>query len=83
MYGYHGLYILFLIILTIMWYLLFYYLQPPIMWLTKILHVFVQQEKLKEKKPTITDALTQTLQALYKSGCLNLVDVLEGKLIVF
>ncbi|CAO2823819.1 unnamed protein product [Amaranthus hypochondriacus] len=34
-------------------------------------------EKLKEKKPTITDALTQTLQALYKSGCLNLVDVLE------
>ncbi|CAO2842672.1 unnamed protein product [Amaranthus hypochondriacus] len=34
-------------------------------------------EKLKEKKPTITDALTQTLQAMYKSGCLSLVDVLE------
>ncbi|KNA20108.1 hypothetical protein SOVF_055370 [Spinacia oleracea] len=34
-------------------------------------------EKLKEKKPTITDALTQTLQAIYKSGCLNLVDIVE------
>ncbi|KMT04298.1 hypothetical protein BVRB_8g183730 [Beta vulgaris subsp. vulgaris] len=34
-------------------------------------------EKLKEKKPTITDALTQTLQAMYKSGCLNLADIVE------
>lgn len=34
-------------------------------------------EKLKEKKPTVTDALTQTLQAIYKSGCLNLVDIVE------
>ncbi|XP_021726403.1 protein MOR1-like isoform X2 [Chenopodium quinoa] len=34
-------------------------------------------EKLKEKKPTITDALTQTLQAIYKSGCVNLVDIVE------
>ncbi|GFQ07256.1 protein mor1 [Phtheirospermum japonicum] len=29
-------------------------------------------EKLKEKKPTSTEALTQTLQAMHKSGCLNL-----------
>ncbi|KAK6797544.1 hypothetical protein RDI58_005246 [Solanum bulbocastanum] len=34
-------------------------------------------EKLKEKKPTLTDALTQTLQAMHKSGCLNLVDIVE------
>uniref|UniRef100_A0A803LPT6 TOG domain-containing protein n=1 Tax=Chenopodium quinoa TaxID=63459 RepID=A0A803LPT6_CHEQI len=34
-------------------------------------------EKLKEKKPTITEALTQTLQAIYKSGCVNLVDIVE------
>ncbi|KAK9681891.1 hypothetical protein RND81_10G035200 [Saponaria officinalis] len=34
-------------------------------------------EKLKEKKPTLTDALTQTLQAMYKSGCINLVDIVE------
>ncbi|KAK1368575.1 Microtubule organization protein [Heracleum sosnowskyi] len=34
-------------------------------------------EKLKEKKPTLTDALTQTLQAMYKSGCLNLADIVE------
>ncbi|KAG5622631.1 hypothetical protein H5410_007849 [Solanum commersonii] len=35
-------------------------------------------EKLKEKKPTLTDALTQTLQAMHKSGCLNLADIVEG-----
>ncbi|KAL3736833.1 hypothetical protein ACJRO7_025720, partial [Eucalyptus globulus] len=34
-------------------------------------------EKLKEKKPTMTEALTQTLQAMHKAGCLNLVDVVE------
>ncbi|XP_024016718.1 protein MOR1 isoform X2 [Eutrema salsugineum] len=34
-------------------------------------------EKLKEKKPTVAEALTQTLQAMYKAGCLNLVDILE------
>ncbi|VVB02220.1 unnamed protein product [Arabis nemorensis] len=34
-------------------------------------------EKLKEKKPTVAEALTQTLQAMYKAGCLNLVDVIE------
>ncbi|CAH2059231.1 unnamed protein product [Thlaspi arvense] len=36
-------------------------------------------EKLKEKKPTVAEALTQTLQAMYKAGCLNLVDFIEGK----
>jgi len=39
----------------------------------------VEQEKLKEKKPTMTEALTQTLQAMHKAGCLNLVDVVEGR----
>ncbi|XP_042521091.1 protein MOR1 isoform X2 [Macadamia integrifolia] len=34
-------------------------------------------EKLKEKKPTLADALTQTLQAMHKAGCLTLVDVVE------
>ncbi|KAF8775510.1 hypothetical protein HU200_004938 [Digitaria exilis] len=34
-------------------------------------------EKLKEKKPTMTEALSQTLQALHKSGCFTLVDVIE------
>ncbi|XP_039052270.1 protein MOR1-like isoform X2 [Hibiscus syriacus] len=34
-------------------------------------------EKLKEKKPALTEALTQTLQAMHKSGCLNLADVVE------
>ncbi|KAL6992610.1 Protein MICROTUBULE ORGANIZATION 1 [Sarracenia purpurea var. burkii] len=34
-------------------------------------------EKLKEKKPSLTEALTQTLQAMYKSGCLNLADIVE------
>ncbi|KAM7525117.1 hypothetical protein LguiA_015019 [Lonicera macranthoides] len=34
-------------------------------------------EKLKEKKPTLTEALTQTLQAMHKSGCLNLADIVE------
>ncbi|KAJ8549599.1 hypothetical protein K7X08_033306 [Anisodus acutangulus] len=34
-------------------------------------------EKMKEKRPTLTDALTQTLQAMHKSGCLNLADIVE------
>ncbi|XP_010518980.1 PREDICTED: protein MOR1 [Tarenaya hassleriana] len=34
-------------------------------------------EKLKEKKPTVADSLTQTLQAMYKAGCLSLVDIIE------
>ncbi|XP_059659280.1 protein MOR1-like [Cornus florida] len=34
-------------------------------------------EKLKEKKPTMTDALSQTLQAMHKSGCLTLADIVE------
>ncbi|KAG6794093.1 hypothetical protein POTOM_003328 [Populus tomentosa] len=35
-------------------------------------------EKLKEKKPTLTEALAQTLQAMHKAGCLNLADIIEG-----
>ncbi|KAJ7970482.1 protein MOR1 [Quillaja saponaria] len=34
-------------------------------------------EKLKEKKPTLAESLTLTLQAMYKAGCLNLVDIVE------
>ncbi|KAJ6423152.1 hypothetical protein OIU84_024144 [Salix udensis] len=34
-------------------------------------------EKLKEKKPTLTEALAQTLQAMHKAGCLNLADIVE------
>ncbi|KAJ3669121.1 hypothetical protein LUZ60_011071 [Juncus effusus] len=34
-------------------------------------------EKLKEKKPTLIEALTQTLQAINKSGCLTLPDIIE------
>ncbi|KAJ7975023.1 protein MOR1 [Quillaja saponaria] len=34
-------------------------------------------EKLKEKKPTLAEALIQTLQAMYKAGCLNLIDIVE------
>ncbi|KAK8296374.1 hypothetical protein V6Z11_D05G118200 [Gossypium hirsutum] len=34
-------------------------------------------EKLKEKKPTLTESLTQTLQGMHKSGCLNLADIVE------
>jgi len=39
--------------------------------------LFLEQEKLKEKKQSVTDPLTQTLQTMYKAGCLNLVDVIE------
>ncbi|RZC65417.1 hypothetical protein C5167_009104 [Papaver somniferum] len=34
-------------------------------------------EKLKEKKPTVTEALSQTLQAMHKAGCFTLPDVVE------
>lgn len=34
-------------------------------------------EKLKEKKAVMSDALTQTLQAMHKSGCVSLADVIE------
>ncbi|KAI4351479.1 hypothetical protein L6164_005845 [Bauhinia variegata] len=34
-------------------------------------------EKLKEKKPALVESLTQTLQAMYKAGCLSLVDIVE------
>ena len=40
--------------------------------------VYVKQEKLKEKKPTMSEALTQTLEAMHKSGCIALLDVIEG-----
>lgn len=38
------------------------------------------QEKLKEKKPALNESLIQTLQAMHKAGCLNLADVVEGRL---
>ncbi|KAH7416157.1 hypothetical protein KP509_14G078100 [Ceratopteris richardii] len=34
-------------------------------------------EKLKEKKQVMVDALTQTLQAMHSSGCIQLIDVVE------
>ncbi|KAI3709962.1 hypothetical protein L2E82_39732 [Cichorium intybus] len=34
-------------------------------------------EKLKEKKATMTVALSNTLQAMHKAGCLTLVDIVE------
>ncbi|KAI3495503.1 hypothetical protein L1887_37844 [Cichorium endivia] len=34
-------------------------------------------EKLKEKKPTMTVALSNTLQAMHKAGCLTLADIVE------
>ncbi|KAL8032653.1 hypothetical protein ABFX02_13G110200 [Erythranthe guttata] len=34
-------------------------------------------EKLKEKKPTMTEALMQTLQAMHTSGCLSFTDIVE------
>ncbi|KAK3015530.1 hypothetical protein RJ639_006661 [Escallonia herrerae] len=43
----------------------------------------LKKEKLKEKKPTMTEALSQTLQALHKSGCLNLGDIVEGRFFFF
>ncbi|KAK7391401.1 hypothetical protein VNO78_19817 [Psophocarpus tetragonolobus] len=34
-------------------------------------------EKLKEKKPTFSEALMQTLQAMQKAGCISLIDIVE------
>ncbi|XP_076948805.1 protein MOR1-like [Bidens hawaiensis] len=34
-------------------------------------------EKLKEKKPTMTEVLTNTLQAIHKAGCVTLADIVE------
>ncbi|XP_050154632.1 protein MOR1-like isoform X4 [Malus sylvestris] len=34
-------------------------------------------EKLKEKKPTMTEALSQALQTMHTAGCLNLIDIVE------
>ncbi|XP_078437424.1 ARM repeat superfamily protein [Wolffia australiana] len=34
-------------------------------------------EKLKEKKQVLSEALTQTLQAMHKAGCFTLADVIE------
>nr|KYP53049.1 Cytoskeleton-associated protein 5 [Cajanus cajan] len=36
-------------------------------------------EKLKEKKPALAEALTQTLQAMHKAGCISLIDIVEGR----
>lgn len=37
-----------------------------------------EQEKLKEKKPALAEALIQTLQAMHKAGCISLIDIIEG-----
>ncbi|KAJ7532598.1 hypothetical protein O6H91_13G011700 [Diphasiastrum complanatum] len=34
-------------------------------------------EKLKERKQTVIDAVTQSLQVMHKSGCISLADVIE------
>nr|GEW51009.1 protein MOR1 [Tanacetum cinerariifolium] len=34
-------------------------------------------EKLKEKKPTMAEALTYTLQEIHKAGCVTLADIVE------
>lgn len=34
---------------------------------------------MKEKKPTMTEALSNTLQAMHKAGCLTLADIVEGR----
>ncbi|KAM1232436.1 hypothetical protein ACFX13_042991 [Malus domestica] len=39
-------------------------------------------EKLKEKKPTMTEALSQALQTMHTAGCLNLIDIVEGRFYV-
>ncbi|KAH1191484.1 Protein MOR1 [Glycine max] len=36
-------------------------------------------EKLKEKKPALAEALTQTLQAMHKAGCISLIDITATK----
>lgn len=39
----------------------------------------ILQDKLKEKKQVMVDALTTTLNAMHKGGCISLQDVIEGK----
>lgn len=51
--------------------------------LNMFLVFYVVQEKLKEKKPTSTEALSQALQAMHKSGCLNLTDIVEGTIYIY
>ena len=41
--------------------------------------MFALQDKLKEKKQVMVDALTTTLNAMHKGGCIALLDVIEGK----
>lgn len=41
------------------------------------------KEKMKEKKPTMAEALTNTLQAMHKAGCVSLADIVEGKFYTF
>jgi hypothetical protein len=41
--------------------------------------VLILQDKLKEKKQVMVDALTTSLNAIYKGGCISLQDVIEGK----
>lgn len=38
---------------------------------------------MKEKKPALTEALIQTLQAMHKSGCINLTDIVEGTIYTY
>jgi hypothetical protein len=37
------------------------------------------QDKLKEKKQVMVEALTLTLNELHKNGCILLTEVVEGK----
>lgn len=43
----------------------------------------VLQDKLKEKKQVMVDALTTTLNAMHKGGCVQLQDVIEGRKFIF
>jgi len=38
---------------------------------------------LKEKKPALAEALSQTLQAMHKAGCISLIDIVEGRFPIF
>lgn len=42
-------------------------------------NLVVFQDKLKEKKQVMVDALTTTLNAMHKGGCIQLQDVIEGR----
>ncbi|RHN39553.1 hypothetical protein MtrunA17_Chr8g0345041 [Medicago truncatula] len=54
----------------------------PILMCLAYISVPLEVEKLKEKKPTMTEALSQTLQAIHKAGCISLVDIVEGSFYV-